>query len=91
MAGCKHAISFSFASFYNADRMNFGALRVLNDDIIAPNMGFGAHPHDNMENYYNSINWRIEASRFLCKIGGNQSCQVKFKLCQQVRGLNTQK
>ena len=41
--------SFSFASFYNADRMNFGALRVLNDDIIAPNMGFGAHPHDNME------------------------------------------
>ena len=41
--------SFSFASFYNADRMNFGTLRVLNDDIIAPNMGFGAHPHDNME------------------------------------------
>jgi len=41
--------SFSFASFYNADRMNFGALRVLNDDIVAPNMGFGAHPHDNME------------------------------------------
>jgi len=41
--------SFSFANFYNPDKMNFGALRVLNDDVIAPKMGFGTHPHDNME------------------------------------------
>ena len=41
--------SFSFAGFYNPDKVNFGALRVLNDDIIAPKMGFGTHPHDNME------------------------------------------
>ena len=41
--------SFSFASYYDPQRMNFGALRVLNDDIIAPAMGFGTHPHDNME------------------------------------------
>ena len=41
--------SFSFANYYNPERMNFGALRVLNDDIIAPGMGFGTHPHDNME------------------------------------------
>lgn len=41
--------SFSFASYYNPDRMHFGALRVLNDDIIAAGMGFGTHPHDNME------------------------------------------
>lgn len=41
--------SFSFAGFYNPDKVNFGALRVLNDDIIAPKMGFGIHPHDNME------------------------------------------
>ncbi|WP_434035875.1 pirin family protein [Formosa sp. 4Alg 33] len=41
--------SFSFANWYNKDRMNFGALRVLNDDIIAPKMGFGTHPHKNME------------------------------------------
>ena len=41
--------SFSFASWYNPDRVNFGALRVLNDDTIAPGMGFGTHPHDNME------------------------------------------
>ena len=41
--------SFSFANFYNPDKLNFGALRVLNDDLIAPGMGFGTHPHDNME------------------------------------------
>ena len=41
--------SFSFANFYNPERMQFGVLRVLNDDVIAPGMGFGAHPHDNME------------------------------------------
>lgn len=41
--------SFSFASWFNADKIQFGALRVLNDDTIAPGMGFGTHPHDNME------------------------------------------
>jgi len=41
--------SFSFAQWYNPDRVHFGALRVLNDDIVAPGMGFGKHPHDNME------------------------------------------
>ena len=41
--------SFSFANFHHPEKMNFGALRVLNDDLIAPSMGFGTHPHDNME------------------------------------------
>ena len=41
--------SFSFASYYDSDRVQFGALRVLNDDTIAAGMGFGTHPHDNME------------------------------------------
>ena len=41
--------SFSFGNYYNPDKMNFGALRVLNDDTIAPAMGFGKHPHKNME------------------------------------------
>ena len=41
--------SFSFANYFDPKRIQFGALRVLNDDIIAPGMGFGSHPHDNME------------------------------------------
>lgn len=41
--------TFSFANYYNPDRIHFGALRVLNDDYIAPGEGFGKHPHDNME------------------------------------------
>jgi len=41
--------TFSFAGYYNPDRMHFGALRVLNDDLIKAGMGFGTHPHDNME------------------------------------------
>ena len=41
--------SFSFANYYNPERMNFGVLRVLNDDIVAEGRGFGTHPHDNME------------------------------------------
>lgn len=41
--------SFSFANYHNPERMNFGALRVLNDDTIAAGKGFGTHPHENME------------------------------------------
>jgi len=41
--------SFSFANYYDPSRIQFGALRVLNDDNIAGGMGFGRHPHDNME------------------------------------------
>jgi redox-sensitive bicupin YhaK (pirin superfamily) len=41
--------SFSFAEFYNPNKMNFGVLRVLNDDTVAPGRGFGTHPHSNME------------------------------------------
>jgi len=41
--------SFSFANYYNPERIRFGTLRVLNDDIVQPGEGFGTHPHDNME------------------------------------------
>lgn len=41
--------SFSFGNYFNPDRIQFGMLRVLNDDTIAPGAGFGTHPHENME------------------------------------------
>ncbi len=41
--------SYSFANYYDPNRINFGALRVVNDDSITGGMGFGKHPHDNME------------------------------------------
>jgi redox-sensitive bicupin YhaK (pirin superfamily) len=41
--------TFSFAGYYDPTRVNFGALRVLNDDVVAGGAGFGQHPHDNME------------------------------------------
>lgn len=41
--------SFSFAGYYNPQRMHFGVLRVLNDDTVQGGMGFSTHPHDNME------------------------------------------
>lgn len=45
----KANFSFSFGPYYNPNRVHFGALRVLNDDVIAGGTGFGTHPHDNME------------------------------------------
>ncbi len=41
--------TFSFANYFDAERIHFGALRVLNDDTVQAGMGFGKHPHNNME------------------------------------------
>ena len=41
--------TFSFANYHNPERMNFGVLRVLNDDTVESGMGFGTHPHRDME------------------------------------------
>ena len=41
--------TYSFASYQNPERMSFGALRVINDDVVQPGMGFGTHSHENME------------------------------------------
>src|SRR6186713_67851 len=41
--------TFSFAGYHDPERVHFGALRVLNDDAVAGGMGFGTHPHENME------------------------------------------
>lgn len=41
--------SFSFGGYMDPEKVHFGALRVLNDDIVLPSKGFGKHPHENME------------------------------------------
>lgn len=41
--------SFSFANYHDSSKMNFGLLRVLNDDVVSGGQGFGKHPHENME------------------------------------------
>ena len=40
---------FSFASYQNPERVHFGPMRVINDDVVSPQTGFASHPHDNME------------------------------------------
>ncbi len=52
--------SFSFAGYYNSDKMHFGTLRVLNDDTVAGDKGFGWHPHDNMEIISIPLEGRLE-------------------------------
>ena len=45
----KSKFHFSFAEYYNPDNINFGVLRVINDDLVQPNTGFDTHPHRDME------------------------------------------
>ena len=69
--------SFSFANYYNSERVQFGALRVLNDDIIAPGMGFGTHPHDNMEIITIPLDGALEHKDSLDNIGVIETDEIQ--------------
>src|SRR6201985_1665284 len=73
----KANFSFSFASYYNPERMHFGVLRVLNDDIIAAGTGFGTHPHDNMEIITIPISGALEHRDSMGNIGVITSGEVQ--------------
>ena len=59
---------FSFAEYYNPENINFGVLRVINDDQIAPGTGFGTHPHRDME----IISYVVDGSLTHADSMGNQ-------------------
>jgi len=65
----KAKFSFSFGPYYNPEKVHFGALRVLNDDIIAGGQGFGQHPHDNMEIITIPISGALEHKDSMGNIG----------------------
>ncbi|WP_461533373.1 pirin family protein [Sinomicrobium sp.] len=69
--------SFSFANYYNPNRMNFGVLRVLNDDIISGGMGFGMHPHDNMEIITIPLRGELEHKDSMDNIGRIKSGEIQ--------------
>jgi len=73
----KANFSFSFGPYYHPDKVHFGALRVLNDDVIAGGTGFGTHPHDNMEIITIPITGALEHKDSMGSIGVIQSGEVQ--------------
>lgn len=69
--------TFSFANYYNPERMHFGALRVLNDDKVAAGMGFGTHPHDNMEIISIPLSGDLEHKDSMGNVGIIQNGEVQ--------------
>jgi redox-sensitive bicupin YhaK (pirin superfamily) len=65
----KANFSFSFGPYYDPEKVHFGVLRVLNDDIIAGGTGFGTHPHDNMEIITIPISGALEHKDSMGNIG----------------------
>lgn len=84
----KANFSFSFASYYDADKVHFGALRVLNDDTIAAGTGFGTHPHDNMEIITIPLEGGLEHKDSMGNTGVISAGEVQ--VCRQVPGFITQ-
>ena len=76
--------TFSFADYYAPQRMNFGLLRVLNDDIVKPSMGFPTHPHENMEIVSIPLSGSL---RHQDSMGANMSSPLeKYRSCRPEPG-----
>ncbi|MFD2144213.1 pirin family protein [Mucilaginibacter antarcticus] len=73
----KANFSFSFAGYYDPNKVHFGALRVLNDDIIDGGTGFGTHPHDNMEIITIPLQGALEHKDSMGNIGVIRSGEVQ--------------
>jgi quercetin 2,3-dioxygenase len=73
----KANFSFSFGPYYNPERVHFGALRVLNDDVIKGGTGFGTHPHDNMEIITIPITGALEHKDSMGSVGVIHSGEVQ--------------
>src|ERR1700742_1853273 len=65
----KANFSFSFGPYHHPEKVHFGVLRVLNDDIIADGRGFGFHPHDNMEIITIRLKGALDRKDSMCNIG----------------------
>jgi quercetin 2,3-dioxygenase len=74
----KANFSFSFGPYYNPDKVHFGALRVLNDDIIEGGTGFGTHPHDNMEIITIPISGALEHKDSMGSVGVIHAGEVQI-------------
>jgi len=74
----KAAHSFSFARYHDPSKMHFGLLRVVNDDIVAPGMGFGTHEHDNMEIVTIPLKGSLSHKDSLGSIGNISSGEVQM-------------
>lgn len=72
------AHSFSFANYHDSSKMHFGLLRVLNDDIVSPGMGFGTHGHDNMEIVTIPLKGSLAHKDSLGSIGNISSGEVQI-------------
>jgi quercetin 2,3-dioxygenase len=70
--------SFSFGHYFDENKVHFGALRVLNDDTVAPSGGFGTHPHDNMEIVSIPLSGALEHKDSIGTVGVIQSGDVQI-------------
>ena len=76
--------TFSFADYYDPARLNFGALRVLNDDTVVPGAGFGMHPHREMEVVSIPLSGRVSITASTTRAAARPSSFCKYGFSRTV-------